>query len=176
MTDIPPEVNEGALSFCKIFLGSGADQPLEHIVTLCSALEVFLEYIRVGLSHNKMMITTEHDKQFHFEMEGGFRQLESEIGNYIQLQRVDADAPDTTPSMGASSHNASDDEADPTAPPKKPTGDSRNRSISMAEGVPSSPATERITPTRSVENFLPSERGTPKRQRHGNTQIGRAHV
>jgi len=95
-----PQVNEGALSICKIFLNPELPQPREHVRMLCDSLFEFLNHIRDGLSKNKQIITTDHDKHFHFEMEAGFKQLEAEIKEYISKAHLERTDPDQSSESG----------------------------------------------------------------------------
>lgn len=111
-----PQVNEGALSFCRIFLANYKEHPQEHVAQLCDSLNDFLEYIREGLSHNKQLIVTDHDKRFHFEMEGGFKQLEGEILEHIRACSFVLEPDRSSESVLTEFDEETDDMSDPITP------------------------------------------------------------
>lgn len=100
-----PQVNEGALAICKIFLSNHFEHPKEHVERLCLSLNIFLDYIRMGLAHNKQLISSDHDKRFHFEMEAGFKQLEAEIKEYIHKINIAEKSDDLSSESNFTEHD-----------------------------------------------------------------------
>jgi len=103
-----PQVNEGAISFCRIFL-SDTQQPAEFVQELCNSLKQFLSLIRTGLILNKQLINTDHDQTFHYEMEEGFKQLEREILKHM-IQGSTLSIPSSKDTNSANSSRAHSDE------------------------------------------------------------------
>ena len=117
------EVNEGALAICRKFLPNYKDFPKENVLKLCDSLKEFLEDIRIGLGHNKRLITTDNDKKFHFEMETGFKQIEAEILEYFSKIVYDTDNNDASLTEQDEENTASGDGSDSSTLPNSASAD-----------------------------------------------------
>lgn len=78
------EVHEGAHLFCKTFLPEYHIHPQIHVAALCDALHKFMDLVREALNIHKQLIKTEQEKNFHYELEIGFAQLQAQIGFYLR--------------------------------------------------------------------------------------------
>eukprot|EP01090_Pellita_catalonica_P019310 TRINITY_DN6513_c0_g1_i3.p1 TRINITY_DN6513_c0_g1~~TRINITY_DN6513_c0_g1_i3.p1 ORF type:complete len:513 (+),score=81.55 TRINITY_DN6513_c0_g1_i3:193-1539(+) len=79
-----PQVNEGAIKICQIFLKSeeGERYQPEHLQLLQDALREFLEACQAALMKNKTLIKADQ-MAFQAELENGFAQLKSDMEKYL---------------------------------------------------------------------------------------------
>lgn len=108
-----------------MFLTNSSVHPRDHVIKLCDSLQKFMELLRSGLLKNKALIGTDHDKQFHFEMEAGFKQLEAEMNEYIQKLNLDK-YDDGSSESGLTEHDENTDDSDISVPLRTRKGRKRN--------------------------------------------------